>query len=137
MACAMALRSATLRLGSADCSAVATDPTLAILDWMMPEMDGPDVCRRVRQELPLANMYLLLVTAREIAGKVVPLVPHQHAGCGLRDDLLAVVRRDHHHIGSGGQARGHLPRGHWSPPTTTTRRPARDRCSGRTSVGTA
>jgi len=43
---------------------VVTDPTLAILDWMMPEMDGPDVCRRVRQELPLANMYMLLVTAR-------------------------------------------------------------------------
>src|SRR5882724_3575715 len=50
---------------------IATDPTLAILDWMMPEMDGPDVCRRVRQELPLANMYLLLVTARESRGDVV------------------------------------------------------------------
>jgi len=40
-------------------------PTLAILDWMMPHMDGPDICRRVRAELPLANMYLMLVTARE------------------------------------------------------------------------
>ena len=50
---------------------VATEPTLAILDWMMPEMDGPDVCRRVRQDLPLANMYLLLVTARESRGDVV------------------------------------------------------------------
>ena len=50
---------------------VATDPTLAILDWMMPEMDGPDVCRRVRQDLPLANMYLLLVTARESRADVV------------------------------------------------------------------
>jgi CheY-like chemotaxis protein len=50
---------------------VATEPTLAILDWMMPGMDGPDVCRRVRQELPLANMYLLLVTARESRGDVV------------------------------------------------------------------
>ena len=48
-----------------------TDPTLAILDWMMPEMDGPDVCRRVRAQLPLANMYLLLVTARESRGDVV------------------------------------------------------------------
>jgi len=48
-----------------------TDPTLAILDWMMPRMDGPDVCRRVREELPLANMYLLLVTARESRGDVV------------------------------------------------------------------
>ena len=50
---------------------VVTDPTLAILDWMMPEMDGPDVCRRVRQELPLANMYMLLVTAREGRSDVV------------------------------------------------------------------
>jgi phosphoserine phosphatase RsbU/P len=47
------------------------EPTLAILDWMMPEMDGPDVCRRVRAELPLANMYLLLVTARESRGDMV------------------------------------------------------------------
>src|SRR5947208_16394671 len=50
---------------------LATEPTLAILDWMMPGMDGPDVCRRVRRELPLANMYLLLVTARESRGDVV------------------------------------------------------------------
>ncbi len=49
----------------------ATDPTLAILDWMMPEIDGPDVCRRVRAERPDANMYLLLVTARESRGDVV------------------------------------------------------------------
>ena len=48
-----------------------TAPTLAILDWMMPEMDGPDVCRRVRDERPDANMYLLLVTAREGRADVV------------------------------------------------------------------
>lgn len=51
--------------------AAATVPTLAILDWMMPEMDGPDVCRRVRAERPEANMYLLLVTAREGRSDVV------------------------------------------------------------------
>ena len=50
---------------------VATEPTLAILDWMMPGMDGPDVCRKIRQDMPLANMYLLLVTAREGRGDVV------------------------------------------------------------------
>ncbi|MBZ5556425.1 MAG: response regulator transcription factor [Acidobacteriia bacterium] len=49
----------------------STSPTLAILDWMMPEMDGPEVCRRVRAELPLANMYLLLVTAREGRSDVI------------------------------------------------------------------
>ena len=46
-------------------------PTLAMLDWMMPHMDGPDICRHVRAELPLANMYLLLVTAREARGDIV------------------------------------------------------------------
>ena len=45
--------------------AAASAPTLAILDWMMPGLDGPDICRRVRAELPLANMYLMLLTARE------------------------------------------------------------------------
>ena len=49
----------------------ATAPTLAILDWMMPELDGPDVCRKVRAELPLANMYLLLLTARESRGDLI------------------------------------------------------------------
>jgi phosphoserine phosphatase RsbU/P len=48
-----------------------TAPTLAILDWMMPELDGPEICRRVRQELPTANMYLILVTARESRGDVI------------------------------------------------------------------
>jgi CheY-like chemotaxis protein len=49
----------------------STSPTLAVLDWMMPEMDGPEVCRRARAELPLANMYLLLVTAREGRSDVI------------------------------------------------------------------
>ncbi len=49
----------------------AQSPTLAILDWMMPEMDGPEICRRVRQELPLANMYLVLLTARESPSDLV------------------------------------------------------------------
>src|SRR5581483_7278701 len=48
-----------------------TTPTLAILDWMMPEVDGPEVCRRVRRDLPLANMYLVLLTARESRGDLV------------------------------------------------------------------
>ena len=49
----------------------AQTPTLAVLDWMMPELDGPEVCRRVRAELPLANMYLMLLTARESRGDLV------------------------------------------------------------------
>jgi DNA-binding response OmpR family regulator len=54
-----------------DALAATAAPTLAVLDWMMPEMDGPDVCRRVRRDRPEANMYLLLVTAREGRGDMV------------------------------------------------------------------
>ena len=38
-------------------------PLLAILDWMMPGMDGLEVCRRVRQEVTAAPVYLILLTA--------------------------------------------------------------------------
>jgi len=39
-------------------------PKLAILDWMMPEMDGLEVCRRVRETPRCRPPYLLLLTAR-------------------------------------------------------------------------
>jgi DNA-binding response OmpR family regulator len=49
-------------------------PSLAILDWMMPELDGVEVCRRARQlvpgfrgepnEQPHRVLYLILLTAR-------------------------------------------------------------------------
>ena len=40
-------------------------PSIALLDWMMPHIDGAEVCRRVREELPQAHMYLILVTSLE------------------------------------------------------------------------
>jgi len=39
-------------------------PQIAILDWMMPVVDGLDVCRRMRAEMPKASTYIILVTAR-------------------------------------------------------------------------
>jgi diguanylate cyclase (GGDEF)-like protein len=38
-------------------------PLLAILDWMMPEMDGLELCRKVRQEITSAPIYIILLTA--------------------------------------------------------------------------
>jgi two-component system cell cycle response regulator len=37
-------------------------PPMAILDWMMPGMDGVEVCRKVRQRKQEPYIYLLLLT---------------------------------------------------------------------------
>lgn len=39
-------------------------PQLAILDWMMPELDGVEVCKRVRAVALPAPLYLILLTAK-------------------------------------------------------------------------
>jgi two-component system cell cycle response regulator len=41
-------------------------PSLAILDWMMPGMEGPEVCRRVRLRVGQPYVYILLLTARSL-----------------------------------------------------------------------
>jgi len=43
----------------------ADPPQMAILDWMMPEMDGVEVCRRLRAVPTLNPVYLILLTSRE------------------------------------------------------------------------
>jgi len=41
-------------------------PPLAILDWMMPEMTGVEVCRRVRQQAREPYTYILLLTSKNL-----------------------------------------------------------------------
>lgn len=46
-------------------------PRLAILDWMMPGLDGAEICRRVRSAASEPYIYLLLLTARTQAEDLV------------------------------------------------------------------
>jgi len=39
-------------------------PELLILDWMMPGLDGLQVCRNLRQKFPTRPAYVILLTAR-------------------------------------------------------------------------
>lgn len=46
-------------------------PKLAILDWMMPGMDGIDLCRRIREEKTLIPTYVIMLTGRHEKQDVV------------------------------------------------------------------
>ena len=52
--------------GNAAWSHLSADPppSLAIIDWEMPGLDGPELCRRLRADPSRAHLYLLLLTAR-------------------------------------------------------------------------
>jgi len=39
-------------------------PPMAILDWMMPGLDGVEICRRIRRMTSAPPVYLILLTAR-------------------------------------------------------------------------
>jgi diguanylate cyclase (GGDEF)-like protein len=40
-------------------------PQLAVLDWLMPEIDGTEVCRRVREAKKEKYIYMILLTIKE------------------------------------------------------------------------
>lgn len=46
-----------------------TSPALAVIDWMMPGLDGIEICRRVREADKV--IYILMLTARGGTERVV------------------------------------------------------------------
>ena len=46
-------------------------PQLAILDWMMPGMSGPEICRKLRQRHDARYVYIILLTAMDQINDVI------------------------------------------------------------------
>jgi len=64
-------------------------PRIAILDWMMPEMEGPEVCRRLRLLNTDIAPYVILLTARQGVEEVVNGI-----AAGADDYLTKPYHRD-------------------------------------------
>ena len=58
-------REAVLHLSKPD------GPRMALVDWMMPELDGPGVCREVRARPHESYVYIMLLTAKQMTEDVV------------------------------------------------------------------
>jgi phosphoserine phosphatase RsbU/P len=46
-------------------------PALAILDWVMPELTGVDICRRVRERHIAVPTYIVLLTSKDASVDIV------------------------------------------------------------------
>jgi len=54
-----------------ECLSQPDAPRLALLDWMMPELDGPGVCRGIRKLREQSYVYMILLTSRESKEDIV------------------------------------------------------------------
>lgn len=64
-------------------------PSIAVLDWMMPGLDGTDICRRIRESGQPRQPYLILLTGRARTEDVVAGLQS-----GADDYLTKPVDRD-------------------------------------------
>jgi len=49
-------------------------PRLVILDWMMPKIDGFEVCRKVRENHATQNVYILLMTGSKVKDEIIKVL---------------------------------------------------------------
>src|SRR6266851_9319301 len=64
-------------------------PELLILDWIMPEIDGTELCRRIREQQRSPYQYILLVTGKNDRQDVV-----RGLDAGADDYLTKPFERD-------------------------------------------
>ncbi len=46
-------------------------PRVAVLDWVMPHIDGPELCRRLREATDRPFTYIIILTAKEKTSDIV------------------------------------------------------------------
>jgi two-component system, cell cycle response regulator len=63
----------TVRDGEAALNALAADPNLrlAVIDWVMPKVDGIEVCRKIRSGPAEPYVYVLLLTAKDDKADII------------------------------------------------------------------
>lgn len=44
---------------------------IILTDWLMPEMEGPDLCRAIRSEKPKGYVYIVLLTAKDTKTDII------------------------------------------------------------------
>ena len=64
-------------------------PRLAILDWMMPGMDGVEVCRKVRESGTPPIVYIIVLTAKDRKEDIVSAL-----GAGANDYVVKPFERE-------------------------------------------
>jgi CheY-like chemotaxis protein len=45
-------------------------PLIALIDWVMPGLDGPEVCRRLRAASPVIQPYVIIVSSKFLKGEI-------------------------------------------------------------------
>jgi sigma-B regulation protein RsbU (phosphoserine phosphatase) len=64
-------------------------PQMAIVDWMMPGLEGPALCQRIRRDESTAHVYVILLTARDSPEDLVAGL-----GAGADDYLVKPYDRE-------------------------------------------
>lgn len=64
-------------------------PKIALLDWMMPGMDGVDICRGLRAQPEFGSQYLILLTSRDTPESIV-----EGLRAGANDYLIKPFNKD-------------------------------------------
>lgn len=65
-------------------------PELLLLDWLMPEMDGLEVCRRVRASERSRDTFVIMQTARDTTDDLLMAIE-----AGVDDYITKPVTREH------------------------------------------